>query len=40
MASNSRTELEGGVVGLFALINTIFLVYKQLSRHNNNNDEL
>ena len=39
MASNSRTELEGGVMGLFVLINTTLLVYKQLSRHNNSNNE-
>ena len=37
MASNSHTELEGGVMGLFVQINTNFLVYKQLSRHNSNN---
>ena len=35
MASNSCTELEGGVVSLFVLINTTLLVYKQLLRHNN-----
>ena len=28
MASNSHTELEGGVMGLFVLTNTTFLVYK------------
>ena len=28
MASNSRTELEGGVMGLFVLINTTLLAYK------------
>ena len=31
MASNSPTELEGGVMGLFVLINTTLLAYKQLS---------
>ena len=39
MASNSYTELEGGVMGLFVLINTPLLVYKQLSRHNNSNND-
>ena len=40
MASNSRTELEGGVMGLFVLISTTLLVCKQLSRHNNRNNDL
>ena len=40
LASNSRTELEGGVMGLFVLINTTLLAYKQLSGHNNSNNEL
>ena len=38
MASNSRTELEGGVMGLFVLINTTLLAFKQLSRHNTGAD--
>ena len=40
MASNSHTELEGGVMGLFVLINTTLLVHKQLSRYNYNNNKL
>ena len=40
MASNSSTELEGVVMGLVVLINTTFLVYKQLSRYNNSKNEL
>ena len=39
MASNSRTEFDGGVMGLFVLINTTLLAYKQLSRHNDSNGD-
>ena len=40
MAIKSHTELKGDVMGLFVLINTTLLVYKQLSRHNNSSNEL
>ena len=40
MASNNLTELEGGVMGFFVLINPILFVYKQLSKYNNNSNEL
>ena len=30
MGSNNHTELEGGVDGLFLVINDTFLVYRQL----------
>ena len=39
MDSNSHAELEGGVEGLFLLIDDTFLVYKQLLRYCNNNDK-
>ena len=35
MDGNSHTEQEGGVMSLFRLMDATFLVYKQLSRYNN-----